>query len=71
MELKFIVIEYIPSAMQLEALCPARIDGHYAGRSDAESVAAWWAENPMNNRSRIVVAEIVAETKKPRDCTDG
>lgn len=70
MELKFIVVEYIPSAMEAEALCPARIDGHYADRADAEGVAAWWAENPMHEQSRIVVAEVVAETKKPREWVD-
>lgn len=71
MKLKFIVVEYIPSAMEPEALCPARIDGHYADREMAEDVAAWWAENPMHEQSRIVVAEVVAETKKPREWVDG
>lgn len=70
--LKFIVVEYIPSAMQrLDALCPARIDGHYASRVDAESVALWWAENPMHEQSRIIVAEILAETKRPKEWEDG
>lgn len=71
MELKFIVIEYIPSATGDEADWATRIDGHYLKKADAEHVAAWWADEPMHEQSRIVVAEIVAETKKPRDWADG
>lgn len=71
MKLKFIVMEYIPSAMDENTLCPARIDGHYLEKADAEGVAAWWAENPMHEESRIVVAEIVAQPKKPRSWADG
>ena len=63
--LKYIVIEYFPHAMDAHDPKPARIDGHYSDRADAEEVAALWAENPLHSESRIIVSEIVFEAKQP------
>jgi hypothetical protein len=71
MELRFIVVEYVPSAMDGEELRPARIDGHYAKMADAKDVADWWAESPMHQQSRIVVAEVRLEVKKPKEWENG
>jgi len=51
--------------MDGEQLRPARIDGHYAKMADAKDVAAWWAESPMHPQSRVVVAEVRSEAKRP------
>jgi len=68
-KLKYIVLEYFPHAMDGFELRPARIDGHYRDRDDAENVAVWWAEEPHHKETRVVVCEVVMEAKKPRHWT--
>lgn len=64
-ELRFLVIEYFPHVMDGDAMRPARIDGHYRDKRDAEEIAALWAENPKHKESRIVVVEVQHEAKVP------
>jgi len=63
--LNYLVMEYLPHAMDNEKPRPARIDGHYAEKEMAEEIATLWAENPLHLESRIVVSEIVFEAKQP------
>lgn len=64
-ELRYLVVEYWPHAMDGCDLRLARIDGHYRNREDAEGIAALWAENPQGPESRIVVVEVHHEAKAP------
>lgn len=63
--LKYLVVEYLPHMMDGHEVRPARIDGHYRDREDAEEVAALWAESPIHPEARICVVEIVSEQKRP------
>ena len=61
--LRFLVIEYFPHIMDGDEMRPARIDGHYRYRKDAEEIATFWAEEPKHKESRIVVVENQSEAK--------
>ena len=63
--LAYMVIEYFPQAMAHDKMIPARIDGHYANREDAQGVADLWAESPAHDHSRIVVVEVLYAAKDP------
>lgn len=66
---RYLVVEYFPVLLDgradLRTAQPARMDGHYAYREDAEGVAELWAESPLHEGSRIVVAEVVTVHKDP------
>ncbi|MGB1215022.1 MAG: hypothetical protein ACPG4X_16765 [Pikeienuella sp.] len=64
-ELKFLVIEYVPHIMHHERMSPVRIDGHYETEKTATEVAQLWSKAPKHRETRIVVAQIVAEAKRP------
>jgi hypothetical protein len=62
----FLVIEYVPKSMTHDKPAQARMDGHWFVRSLANEVAEYFAEEPIfGGKSRVVVAEIIAEMKKP------
>jgi hypothetical protein len=61
----FLVVEYAPTFLDNEDFRPVRMDGHYAEKQDAEEIAQMWAEESLNAQTRIVVVEVVAETKQP------
>lgn len=63
--LKFVVIEYIPREMRFNEGSIVRMDGHYSDRGDALGVARLMADSPISDGSRIVVAEVVEEVKRP------
>ena len=64
--LGFLVIEYVPKSMQHDKPAQARMDGHWFSRSGADDVAGYFAEEPIfGGQSRVVVAKIIAEMKKP------
>lgn len=64
--LRYLVIEYFPHAMDGDDPRPARIDGHYSSRRDAEDISKLWAESPLHPESRIVVVEVLSEAKSPK-----
>lgn len=64
-DLKYLVVEYFPHMMDGDEMIPARIDGHYLDRAEAEDIAEFWAEEPKHCESRIVVVEVLAEAKEP------
>jgi hypothetical protein len=63
--LAYLVIEYLPHAMSSRKLVPARMDGHYLERADAQGVADLWVEDPFHPESRVVVVELLSEAKAP------
>ncbi|MGR3760899.1 hypothetical protein ACUXV3_12330 [Roseobacteraceae bacterium NS-SX3] len=63
----YLVIEYAPSLLDNREFYPVRMDGHYADRDVAEAIADGWAAETTSEGSRIIVAEVVSETKRPAD----
>ena len=61
----YLIIEYGPQLLDNEDFNPVRMDGHYSDKADAEEIAQRWAEESKLKQSRIVVVEVVAETKQP------
>lgn len=61
----FLVVEYAPTLLDNEDFRPVRMDGHYADKQAAEEIAQMWADESSNAQTRIVVVEVVAETKQP------
>lgn len=66
MGLNYLVIEYLPHAMDGDKAHPVRVDGHYSDFADAKDIAEFWAGAPLHAESRIVVVEIQHEAKQPR-----
>lgn len=66
--LKYLVVEYFPSAMHGYEWRPVVLDGHYLDFREAKQVAELMVEQPSHNsaETRVVVAEIIHVEKDPK-----
>ena len=67
----YLIVEYAPKLLDNNDFGPVRMDGHYADRDVAEQIAEMWAEESSHKQTRIVVVEVVAETKRPDSWKQG
>ena len=71
---EYLIVEYCPHVLHHEKPSAVRIDGHYwcrhfrtnDGLGSVREICDLWAENPIHEETRIVVCEVVYESKKPK-----